>query len=109
MSGLDDYWTNYEACLDQVARGVTADGLIRTCNEHFDKSVADAFFPGGGDRDMLGTLMESGWSTVWVRADYYFAARDREGTVITYVEGDIYWGNQKPIPALEPVREEGDE
>lgn len=92
----DDYWTNYDACLDRVLAGLTADELIRTCNEHYAKSVGNAFFPGGGNRDMLGTLMESGWSTVWVRAEYYFAAKDRNGDAVTYVEGDLYRGNQRP-------------
>lgn len=101
MSQPDNYWDNYEACLDRVLLGLSVEELIRTCNEYFDKSVADAFFPGGGDRDMAGTLMESGWSMVWCKADYYFAARDREGNTITYVEGDIYRGTQRPFPAQE--------
>lgn len=109
MSALDDYWNNYDRCLDRILAGVTVEELIRTCNEHFDKSVADAFFPGGGDRDMAGTLMEAGWSMVWCRADYYFAARDREGNTITYVEGDIYRGTQRPIPAREEVADGEDD
>jgi hypothetical protein len=96
MTMVDDYWINYDLCLDRILGGVTAEELIRTCNEHFDKSVGDAFFPGGGDRDMLGTLLDTGWSPVWVQAAYYFAARDRDGATITYVEGDIYRGTQRP-------------
>ena len=104
---LDDYWDNYDACLDNLRTVLTVDELIRVCGEHYAKSVGDAFFPGGGDRDLLGTLMESNWSLVWCRADYYFAARDPEGNTITYVEGDIYRGTQKPIPECLCHREAG--
>jgi hypothetical protein len=101
----DDYWRNYETCLDRILGGVTVDELIRTCNEHFAPSVGDAFFPGGGDRNLLGTLCDAGWSPVWVQADYYFAAKDTAGSGITYVEGDIYWGVQRPFPAREKEEE----
>jgi hypothetical protein len=96
---LDPYWVNYERCLDRVqAEAKTVDDLIRIVNEHFDPSSADAFFPGGGDRDMLGTLSEADWNIIWSQADYYFAARPPGGgDGITYVEGDIYRGIQRPM------------
>lgn len=107
---LSSYWENYRSCLDMIrdgpdGGGVTVDELIQVCNAHFDKSVADAFFPNGADQDMLGTLMESGWTTVWVRADYYFAARDRNGATLTFVEGDIYRGTQRPVPANDSLED----
>lgn len=92
----DPYWTNYEACLDKIVtgRGATVAGVIEICNEHFEPSSGEAFFPGGADRDLLGTLMDrGGWSTVWVEAHYYFAIRDANGDVLSYIEGDIERGN----------------
>jgi hypothetical protein len=91
---MDAYWGTYDACLDRISAGVTAQELVVICNEHFDKSAGDAFFPNGADRDLLGTLMESGWRTRWVQADYYFEAEDRDGNAITFVEGDIYLGGR---------------
>jgi hypothetical protein len=98
---LDDYWDNYDRCLDRITVGTSAAELIGICNQHFDPSVAQAFFPGGSDRSLLGTLMEARWETVWVQADYHFAAKDANGDGITYVEGDIYRGVQPRNPPRE--------
>lgn len=106
MSLLDDFWTTYDQCLDEVAAGVDAEQLIDICTRYYGKSAGDAFFPNGGDRDLAGTLMETGWSFIWSRADYYFAARDKGGNAITFVEGDIYRGNQRPIPNKSDVDED---
>jgi hypothetical protein len=97
---LDAYWENYENCCNELACAITVDDVIRICNHHFDPSAGEAFFPGGGDRDMLGTLtMDNphGWHTVWVRADYYFAIRDHNGDSFTYTEGDISRGHHRPL------------
>lgn len=90
------FWDNYDRCLDRIRNdGTTVDAVIRILNEHYDPSAAEAFFPGGSDRSLLGTLMETpGWSTVWVNADYHFAARDSVGDALTYVEGDVYRGKR---------------
>ena len=96
---MDDYWNNYDACLDEIQHeGSTVDGVIRICNKYFGKSVGDAFFPGGGDRDMLGTLSEAGWDIYWAAADYHFKAR-KNGRSLEYVEGDIY-ADPKPRSQL---------
>jgi hypothetical protein len=93
---ITEYWQNYDRCLDRIrADGETVDDVIRILGEHYDPSAAEAFFPGGSDRSLLGTLMETpGWSTIWVNADYHFAARDSQGDALTYVEGDVYRGKR---------------
>lgn len=93
----DSYWVTYDRCLDRIrTEARTVDDLMSIVNEHFPPSVAEAFFPGGSDRSLLGTLLETpGWTTAWVKADYFFAARDHNGDGITYVEGDIYRGIDK--------------
>jgi hypothetical protein len=90
-----EYWQNYDR--DRIrADGKTVNDVIRILGEHYDPSAAGAFFPGGSDRSLLGTLMETpGRSTVWVNADYHFAARDSQGDALTYVEGDVYRGKGK--------------
>src|SRR5205809_196464 len=64
-----------------------------------DTSAGDAFFAGsGGDGSAYSSLDKAGWSTAWWEAGYYWAMRAPDGrSGITYVEGDIYDGVQKPL------------
>lgn len=94
----DTYWANYEDCLDVIVtrRGGTVEGVINVCNEHYPPSSGDAFFPGGADRDLLGTLEErGGWRIVWSEASYFWVAQDRNGDRLTYIEGDIQRGDHR--------------
>jgi hypothetical protein len=60
-------------------------------------SSGAAFFAGsGGDRGILRPLEEAGWRIVWLEADYHWCIRHPEtADKITYVEGDLYEGNQR--------------
>lgn len=92
----DAFWKNVDNSLDRIATATTVDEVIDTLNDHFEKSSGDAFFGGsGGDRQLYETLMAAGWTIVWSEAVYYFAAKDTAGNVLTYVEGDVYRGDQK--------------
>ncbi|MFT7021357.1 MAG: hypothetical protein ACJA07_000434 [Rhodococcus sp. (in: high G+C Gram-positive bacteria)] len=92
----DAFWKNVDNSLNQIATATTVNAVIDTLNEHFEKSSGDAFFGGsGGDRQLYETLMAAGWTIVWSEAVYYFAAKDTAGNVLTYVEGDVYRGDQK--------------
>lgn len=54
------------------------------------------FFGGsGGDETVWEALNEAGWAIVWMEADYYFCMKAPDGSLITYVEGDIYLGNTR--------------
>ncbi|WP_374159102.1 hypothetical protein ACEWX3_07720 [Mycobacterium sp. G7A2] len=91
---MDAYWVNYDRGLNRVAsHGDSVQAVISILREHFEPSAGDAFFPDGADRTLLGTLCDSGWTGVWVRAYYHYAIRDPHGSVLTYVEGDVYGGN----------------
>lgn len=96
---VDTYWANYERCLNRVESSArTVDQLLAILNEHYAPSSGAAFFPGGADRDLLGTLRDAGWRPVWIRADYWFAMREPEGSgVITFTEGDVDRGDHRPF------------
>lgn len=93
---MNSFWRNVDNCLDKVEKAVTVDGVMRILNHHFEPSSAEAFIGGsGGDRQVIDALRNAGWSFVWIEADYYFAARDKHGDILTYVEGDVYRGDQQ--------------
>jgi hypothetical protein len=93
---IDDYWTTYDNALDAAATCESVDALIDTLNRFYPPSAGVAFFPNGADRDLLGTLTESGhFATLWVAADYHFALCDRSGDRFTYIEGDLVRGSSR--------------
>lgn len=50
------------------------------------------YFWGGDYDDFSWALIDAGWHIDW-REPYFFLATDRQGSQITYIEGDIYEGN----------------
>lgn len=95
MSG--SFWDNVDACLDELRSATTVDAVIAILNQHFEPSSGEAFFGGsGGDTQVIDVLSDSpNWSIVWADANYHFAAADAAGNVLTYVEGDVYRGDQR--------------
>lgn len=94
---MDSYWQRYNECLDRVARyGKTVDAVIGILGTYYPPSSGVAFHPGGADRDLLGTLTDSGWSVVWMEASYHYAIRDPRGSGFTSVEVDLCRGFAKP-------------
>jgi hypothetical protein len=94
---FDDYWANVNNALDAIRdRGDTVDDVMRILKEHFTPSSLEAFCAdGGGDRRLYDELMSvrSDWAVVWEEADYYYVLRDRNGDMLTYVEGDVSRGD----------------
>lgn len=98
---VDTFWTTVDACLDEIESALTVDEVITTLNRHFADDLAqlgcgDAFFPGsGGDRQLRDALRTAGWTVVWSEAPYFYVARDVDGELMTYIEGDVYRGDQR--------------
>lgn len=91
---LDGFWAAIDAQLGELKKAQTADDVIRILAS--DGCVGDAFFHGsGGDESVWGALEEAGWTLIWAKADYYYAMRAPDGSAITYIEGDIYRGDQR--------------
>lgn len=108
----DVFWKQVDDCLDEIKAIGTVDGVIEVLNRYFAEEWAqscagDAFFPGsGGDRQLLSAL-GSGWTVEWAEARYYYLARDREGGLLTYIEGDVYRGDRRSPSATDTVGIEG--
>lgn len=107
---MADFWDVIAGQVRELRTAATADDVIRILaterNPYGDPSItsAEAFFAGsGGDESVMGALAEAGWSAVWTEASYHWAMRAPDGSVITYIEGDIYRGNQPPLPHGEPT------
>lgn len=83
-----------EAQLAQLATITTAKDVLTLCAP-VDGSVGDGFWIGDGD-EMMGTLFDAGWTGVDVRASYHWCLKAPDGSMLTYVEGDLYRGNNMP-------------
>lgn len=104
----DTFWDQVNIQLDEARTATSADQLLAVLshqrNPYGDPSMAanaDGFFAGDSS-ELLTVLTESGWSPVWLEANYYWALRAPDASVITYIEGDVFRGNQKPMPHNEP-------
>ncbi len=107
------FWQTVRSQLNALATAETAADVIRILNEGnasdpevssytgFLSTGVDAFFAGGGgDENVLDILRwdNPNWESVDIRAPYYGCVRSRvDGSLITYVEGDVYIGNKMPV------------
>jgi hypothetical protein len=99
MSAMDAFWAHIERQLLLLKTAASAEDVITILGGKMDGSSGHAFFAGaGGDGSIAGVLREAGWSSVWFVADYHWCMRAPDGSEITYVEGDIYRGNDRPLP-----------
>lgn len=92
----DAFWAVIDAQLAALRSAATADDVIEILNTNCTPpSHAEAFFGGsGGDIGVDEALSEAGWRYVWSKANYHWAMSSPvDGSVITYVEGDIYTGD----------------
>lgn len=92
---MDQHWANVDECLDKVRLARTVDQVILVLNEHFAPSAGNSFF--GGDAGEIWDALESaGWQIIWSAAEYHFVAQDPSGQMLTYTEGDVDRGDQRP-------------
>ena len=97
MTGpLDGFWEAIDAQLEELRTATSADDVISILNRYSPPSSGEASFAGGGgDERVDDALDRAGWTYIWFDAPYFWAMRAPDGSVITYVEGDIYRGNQR--------------
>lgn len=97
----DNFWTVVAEQLDELRTAGTADDVVRILSKErnpygHESIAADGFFAGsGGDGTVWESLFDAGWRTRWMDAGYYWSAEAPNGDRITYVEGDIYRGDQR--------------
>lgn len=91
MSG---FWEAINEQCEAMRKARSADEVIDTLNRYGPASAGDAFFAGsGGDVQVDGCLREAGWGYVWFKAEYYWVMRAPDGSLLTYIEGDVYRGD----------------
>lgn len=97
---LDAFWEHIDNQIEELRSAKTADEVLRICPKIPGTSSGDGFFGGGGG-DVLPNdpLSEAGWEYVWVDAHYFWCMQAPNGDMVTYVEGDLYRGNQHPSKA----------
>jgi len=94
---MKDFWDAIDAQIAALESTTTVDAVLAICPTIPGTSSGDGFFEGsGGDKSVLGALKVAGWKVVRYRAHYYWAAQAPDGSMLTYVEGDLYRGNKVP-------------
>jgi hypothetical protein len=103
----DNFWGVIKAQVEELRTAKGADDVLRILSKERDPygpdhetGGCDAFFAGGGGDDTVHeSLVDAGWRTIWYEAWYYWAMRAPDGTVITYIEGDIFARDTKAVNA----------
>ena len=97
----DEFWTTIREQLKELESAKSAEEVVHILSRErnpYGSSVGmagDGFFAGsGGDNTVWDALEKAGWNALWVRTPYYYAMTAPDGSVITYIEGDIYLGNR---------------
>lgn len=105
-NGSKTFWSVIAAQLKELESARTADDVIRILSPERNPygpdwdgrdGAADGFFAGsGGDRTVWDALWDAGWKDIWTKAAYYWVMRAPDGSLITYIEGDVYRGDRRP-------------
>ncbi|MFD5079537.1 hypothetical protein [Streptomyces sp. NPDC058371] len=99
----DPFWTVIAEQHKELQSARTADDVIRILSHDrnpygpdWDGAVGDAFFAGsGGDKTVNAALRIAGWTTSWAESSICYTMRAPDGSMITYIEGDIYRGDRR--------------
>jgi hypothetical protein len=107
----DPFWIAVKAQLTELREAASADDVLRILSPERNPyrlddpnwdgmdGAAEGFFAGsGGGYSVDDALDDAGWRYLWSRANYWWAMRAPDGSVITYCEGDIYRGDKRPSP-----------
>ncbi|MET7490171.1 hypothetical protein [Streptomyces sp. NPDC005538] len=105
MDFLDMFWAVIAEQLQELRSARNADDVLRTLAA--DSATAPGFFGGsGGDETVSAALHTAGWTTVWAESSLYYTMRAPDGSMITYIEGDIFRGDRhghNPEPTGAPA------
>jgi hypothetical protein len=98
----DEFWVKVRAQLEEAKSARSAEDVLRIFSRernpygNSEMVAGDGFFAGsGGDDTLSDALEEAGWGFVWSKAFYWWAMKAPDGSVITYIEGDIYRGSRQ--------------
>ncbi|MFF3959684.1 hypothetical protein ACFYY1_41920 [Streptomyces sp. NPDC001890] len=96
----DRFWTVIAEQHKELESAHGADDVVRILSHDRnpygpDSGVGDGFFAGsGGDKTVREALHTAGWELVWAESAVYYTMRAPDGSLITYIEGDIYRGDR---------------
>ncbi|MEV3860696.1 hypothetical protein AB0J38_41105 [Streptomyces sp. NPDC050095] len=91
----DWFWKMIEEQLKELESAKSAEDVIRILKSE-ESSAGDAFFAGsGGDETVYGALHKAGWMPVWEPWEGFYVMKAPDGSLITYIEGDIYRGDRR--------------
>lgn len=92
----ENFWGKIATQLDALESAQSADDVLRILPVVPGITDGDGMFEGsGGDRTVWDSLRKAGWVQIWAAASYYYAMRAPDGSVITYIEGDVYRGDRR--------------
>ena len=91
----DGFWSAIHDQYEALKSAQSADDVMRICKPVPGVSTGEGFFEGsGGDEQVLDALLIAGWRSVRIDADYYWCLQAPNGDLVTYIEGDLFRGNQ---------------
>ena len=92
-----DFWAMIDRQLAAATNAISATRVCEIMPTVPDLSAggASGFFAGSGGDDRLDdALRAAGWSYRWAEASYHWCMEAPDGSTLTYVEGDLYIGDQ---------------
>ncbi|MFF7953666.1 hypothetical protein [Streptomyces griseorubiginosus] len=90
---LDTFWAVIAEQLQELRTAKTADDVLRTLATGHGPDRG--FFAGsGGDETVSDALHTASWELVWAESSIYYTMRAPDGSMITYIEGDILRGDR---------------
>ncbi|MFI5867147.1 hypothetical protein [Streptomyces sp. NPDC051546] len=90
---LDTFWAVIAEQLQELRTAKNADDVLRILAS--EGTTAPGFFGGsGGDETVSDALRTAGWEQVWAESSLYYTMRAPDGSMITYIEGDILRGDR---------------
>ncbi|MGW3932914.1 hypothetical protein ACWECC_33195 [Streptomyces microflavus] len=85
------FWEVIAAQLDELRSAKNATDVLRILAP--ENNPTRGFFAGGDDT-VEDALHTAGWTVVWAESSLYYTMRAPDGSMITYVEGDILLGDR---------------
>ncbi|MFF8618614.1 hypothetical protein [Streptomyces sp. NPDC015350] len=90
---LDIFWAVIAEQLQELRTAKNANDVLRILAS--EGTVAPGFFGGsGGDETVRDALCTAGWELVWEQFSFCYTMRAPDGSMITYIEGDVYRGDR---------------
>lgn len=110
----DHFWTVIAEQHKELESARCADDVLRILSHdrnpygpNWEGAAEEAFFAGGGGSKTVSEALEiAGWTTIWAESSVYYTMCAPDGSLITYIEGDIKRGDRRghtPEPTGEPA------